>query len=88
MMFTTVFWQLSFERAVKSFAQSLVAILGAAQIGLFDAHWAAAFSAAGMASLLSVLTSIGSGPFGPINDPSVVATTEAPTPEPAQVPVH
>ncbi len=36
-MFTAMFWRRTTERAVKSFAQSLAALLSAAGLGLFDA---------------------------------------------------
>ena len=73
-MFSSAFWRATVERAVKSFAQSLVAILGAAQVGLLDANWLSALSIAGMALLLSVLSSIGSAGIGESQDPSLVAT--------------
>jgi hypothetical protein len=71
-MFSSTFWLLTGERAVKSFAQSLLAILGATQVGLFEASWLPALSAAGMATLLSVLTSVASANVGPGDNPSVV----------------
>jgi len=47
------------ERAVKTFAQTLAALLTAAGTGLLDSAWTTDLSVAGMASLLSVLTTIG-----------------------------
>src|SRR6476619_6789838 len=35
-MFSSYFWKATAERAVKAFAQSLLAILGAGSIGLLD----------------------------------------------------
>lgn len=58
MITTTAFWKGAFERAIKTFAQAEAAILGANGIGLLDAPWGASLSAAGMAALLSVLTSL------------------------------
>lgn len=59
-MFNRTFWLAALERAVKTFAQALAAILTAAGVGLLDADWLASCSAAGMAALLSLLSSIGS----------------------------
>ena len=59
-MFTTAFWKASFERAVKTFAQSLVAVGLVEAGGLLDVGWKGALSAAGLAAVISVLTSVGS----------------------------
>jgi hypothetical protein len=75
-MFSLYFWKATAERAVKSFAQSLVALLGAGQVGLLDVNWASALSIAGMALVLSVLSSIGSARFGVPQDPSLVSTMQ------------
>jgi Putative lactococcus lactis phage r1t holin len=76
-MLSKNFWSKTGERAVKSFAQALVAILGANQVGLFEAHWLSALSAAGMATVLSVLTSVGGAGIGPADDPSLVGPKTA-----------
>jgi len=83
-MFTRTFWRSTAERAVKSFAQSLLAILGISGLGLLDVDWVTTLSTAGMATLLSVLTSLASEGVGPRNDPSLVSATPEPTP--ARVP--
>lgn len=71
-MFTSLFWRLALERAFKTFAQTLVALLSAGGIGLFNAPWTTALSAAGMTALLSVLTSMASEPWGARGTPSLV----------------
>lgn len=48
------------ERAVKTFAQVLGALLVADGTGIIGTHWADRLSVAGMATLLSVLTSVAS----------------------------
>lgn len=73
-MLTSRFWALAFERAIKTFAQSLLAVLGANGIGLLTAPWITALSTAGMAALLSVLTSVTSEPVGQRGSPSVLPT--------------
>lgn len=45
-------------RAIKTFAQSMVSILGAAELGIMEADWMAALSVAAMAAVLSLLTSV------------------------------
>lgn len=72
-IFTKPFWTAAGERAIKTFAQALVAILGSNAVGLLDANWVAALSAAGMAALLSVLTSVGSS--GKAGSPSLAGET-------------
>ena len=47
------------ERAAKTFAQAMIAYLAVGEISsLYDIDWGAAFGVAGLATLLSVLTSI------------------------------
>ena len=85
MFFSVDFWRFTSERAIKSFAQSLLAVLSVGGLGLLEVNWITALSTAGMATLLSVLTSIGSAQVGPNDNPSVIAPTEeaAPQREPA-----
>jgi hypothetical protein len=76
-VFSRYFWRATAERAVKSFAQSLLALLSAQQIGLLDVAWVASLSTAGMVTLLSVLTSLASTQVGDSRDLSVVSTRPA-----------
>lgn len=63
MLWTKQFWLGAAERAIKTIAQSLVAVLGVAGTGLLTVDWVAALSVAGAAGLASLLTSIGSNNF-------------------------
>lgn len=63
-MWAKEFWQATLERAIKTFAQVLAALLSADGIGVLDADWGQAASVAGMATILSVLTSIASAGIG------------------------
>lgn len=63
-MTTLAFWTAVAERSLKTFAQTLGALLGAGTFGLLDAPWQASVSAAAMAAVLSVLTSVGSSTTG------------------------
>ena len=78
-MFTLFFWRATTERAVKSFAQALAAMLGTGGVGLLDVAWTTSLSVAGMTALLSVLTSLSSISIGTPGSPSLVAR-----PAPAQ----
>ena len=60
-MFNSAFAKATFERAVKTFAQVLAALLVSNGTGILDTDWTSGLSVAGMAAVISVLTSIGSG---------------------------
>lgn len=85
-MFTYLFWRFALERATKTFAQTLAALFGASGIGLLNAPWGVALSAAGMAAVLSVLTSMGSEPLGQRHTPSLVHSAQATESLPAEQP--
>jgi hypothetical protein len=80
-MFTLTFWQCALERAMKTFCQTLVAVLGAGSVGLLNAAWVTSLSTAGMAALLSVLTSLGSVPLGKPDSPSLLPAEHQATPK-------
>ncbi|MBV1854918.1 holin [Catellatospora tritici] len=73
------FWIGTMERAIKTFVQALIAAFGVGSVsGAVGAdvtaiEWRGALSLAVSAALLSVLMSIGSGPIGAPNSPSLVA---------------
>ena len=69
---TKRFFRETLERAVKTFAQTLAAILTAGAVDLLSVPWGGALSAAGLAALLSVLTSVGSAQWGDEETPSLV----------------
>ena len=77
---TRTFWTATAERAVKTLAQALLAALtvgqaaGAVGVDVLSVDWATAASLAVGAALLSVLTSVASGPVGPADSPSLVDT--------------
>jgi hypothetical protein len=92
-MFETTFLKATAERAVKTFFQTLLALLGTDAAGVLSVDIAAAVQVAGSAALLSVLTSFGSSGVG-VQGPSLVGETTAkpvtlvmaapPTPTPAK----
>ena len=86
-MFTLIFWQATAERAVKSFAQALAAMIGAGGVASQHVDWTMSLTVAGMTALLSVLTSISSVRVGDAGMPSLVSrgaktAPGSPVPEP------
>ena len=72
-MWSRYFWLSALERAIKTFAQSAVALLGGDMVlGLFDVDWPNALQVAGLAAAVSLLTSIASAGVGPDGSPSLV----------------
>lgn len=57
-MWTVAFWKGAAERAIKTFCQALVAIIGINGLTLLTVPWGSALATAGLAALLSVLTSV------------------------------
>ena len=73
-MFTKSFVLQLVERAIKTFAQTLVALAGASQMDWLSLDWLQLAATAGIAAGLSVLTSIASDKIGPADSPSMVPT--------------
>ena len=63
-MFTAGFWRAAVERAIKTFAQTLVSLWGAGAFNIMKVEWQEALGVAGGAALLSVLTSVASSGIG------------------------
>lgn len=63
-MFTKSFVKDLAERAIKTFAQSAVAVLTAGATGVLDVDWMNVLSVSLLATIISVLTSIASGKVG------------------------
>jgi hypothetical protein len=57
-MLTWIFWRDALERAVRTAAQALIGVFAAGATGVLDVAWPAALSAAGLAALVSLLTSV------------------------------
>ncbi len=57
---TKAFWSSAIERAVKTFAQSFLALITAAATNILTLDWQQGVTIAGVAALASVLTSIAS----------------------------
>lgn len=62
--FSKAFLAAAGERAVKTFAQTLAALLAGSGTGVLSVDWGARLSVALMAALVSLLTSVASGGVG------------------------
>lgn len=75
-LLTSRFWVAAVERAVKTWAQSMVALIGANAVAVTDLDWLQLFAVSGTAAIVSLLTSVASagiGPHGPsLADESVI----------------
>jgi len=71
-MFTASFWKSAAERALKTVAQALIAVLAATTFDWFSADWKAIAGTAATAGVLSLLSSIASAGIGDKGTPSVV----------------
>ena len=80
-MLTRAFWIATAERALRTFCQALVALLSANATGLLDAQWQGSLSAAGLAALLSVLTSVASSGVGGVGPSLANEVTSPPAPK-------
>ena len=72
MIWSSAFWRGATERALKTFAQALVAVIGVGAVGLLDVDWIGALSAALLATVVSLLTSIGNADFTSGQTPVVI----------------
>ena len=71
MLSDKLFWIAAGERAVKTFAQALVAVF-AAGVTILDVDWQQTVAIAATAAVVSLLTSIASVRLGPFEGPSLV----------------
>lgn len=75
-MWTKAFWTDAAERALKTFAQAFACVFVSDNTGLVHCDFAAGLSVAGMAMLLSLVTSIGSSLIGPRDSASLVTRSD------------
>lgn len=55
---TPYFWFGVLDRAIKTFAQTIIALIGTNVIAIHELHWVTILSVSATATLLSVLTSV------------------------------
>ena len=75
-MFTKLFLQAMLERALKTFAQTLLALFTGNQTNVLNVNWGQSLAVAASAALFSVLSSVISAQTNPTGSPSLV---EAPS---------
>lgn len=71
-MLSKSFWIDAAERAVKTAAQTAVAMLGTGMVGIIDVDWQNVASVSAVAAVVSLLTSIASNPVGDRGTAAVV----------------
>ena len=71
-MWKPTFWKQAAERAIKTFAQTIVAMVGANSVSVLDADFLAVISASFGAAILSILTSIASTKAKDPESPSLI----------------
>ena len=77
-LFTAYFWKGALERAIRTYAQALFAILVGGMIVTDGAQWIEALLSSAVAALLSVLTSIIASGAGDKGTPSFVKESQPP----------
>ena len=60
-MFTWEFWKATLIRAVRTFAEAMLAYIGTGAIVLKDVDWLAALSAGGFGAICAVLLALATG---------------------------
>lgn len=78
MIWTIAFWKGLAERALKTFAATLAALIGGDGIGLVDVDWGSALGVAGLATLVSALIAIGNADFTAGNTVARIEIKETP----------
>ena len=63
-MYSSTFWKAAFERAVKTLAQSLIAVLAVGHTTILTVDWQQAGAVALTATALSLLSSVASATAG------------------------
>jgi hypothetical protein len=59
-LFEVHFWRFALERAIKTFAQTALALLGAGALNVLTVDWSQALGVSAGAAVLSILTSVAS----------------------------
>ena len=60
-MFTWEFWKATIVRAIRTFAEAMLAYIGTGAIVLKDVDWLAALSAGGFGAICAVLLALATG---------------------------
>ena len=60
-MFTKEFWKATLVRAIRTFAEAMLAYIGTGAVVLNDVNWLAALSAGAFGSICAVLLALATG---------------------------
>lgn len=60
-MFTWKFWKAALERAIRTFAESMLAYIGTGAVILQDVNWLCALSAGGLGFVIAILLAVATG---------------------------
>ena len=60
-MFTLEFWKATLVRAIRTFAESMLAYIGTGAVVIGDVNWLAAISAGGLGFVLAILLALATG---------------------------
>lgn len=77
-LFTVAFWLDAAERSIKTFAQTLVAVIGVDKVTEIAMSWRDWLLAGGFASVLSLLTSVASTGKGDTESPASLVADRTP----------
>lgn len=72
---TGTYWSDTIERAVRTAAQAALGVVGAGQLGLLDVAWPTVGSVAGLAAVVSLLTSFAAGGTGDVTTAGFVTNS-------------
>lgn len=79
-MWQKQFWIAAAERAIKTFAQALAAVLVAGATSILEVDWQQSLGVAALAAVLSVCTSVGSMAVGNAGPSLATEVVAPPTP--------
>lgn len=85
-MYDLRFWKAAGERAIKTLAQTLVALIGTSAVSIIDLDWAQMLGVSLTATVLSILSSVASANIGKNPGPSLADETVEPDPVIVEVP--
>ena len=85
-MYDLRFWKAAGERAIKTLAQTLVALIGTSAVSIIDLDWAQMLGVSFTATVLSILSSVASSNLGKNPGPSLADETVEPDPVIVEVP--
>lgn len=72
MLFTWAFWSDAVQRGLRTFAQTLVAVLGGGALNIWQVGWHSAFGVAAGSALLAVLMAIDRSGSTVVEQPVVI----------------